>query len=68
MNTGILFLIILAIAMIIVLISIVRYGNKNTAYYNNIYRNRKNKTDYDSGSYYYIDSDNNCDNNEHVED
>lgn len=67
MNTGILFLIILAIAMIIVLISIIRYGNKNTAYYNNIYRNKKNKTDYDSGSY-YIDSDNNCNNNEHVED
>ena len=34
MNTGILFLIILAIAMIIVLINIIRYGNKNTAYYN----------------------------------
>lgn len=56
MNTGILFLIILTIAMIIVLISIVRYGNKNTGYYEHIARNKKN--DYYSGSY-YIDN-NNC--------
>ena len=43
MNTGILFLIILTIAMIIVLISIVRYGNKNTGYYENIDRKKKKK-------------------------
>lgn len=57
MNTGILFLIILVIAIIIILIGLIRYGNKNTGYYNYINKNRKD--DYCSGSY-YIDNDNNC--------
>lgn len=65
MNTGILFLIILVIAIIIMLIGLIRYSNKNTGYYEHIARNKKN--DYYSGSY-YIDSDNNCNNDEHVGD